>query len=133
MQAIAKLQAINPRTRIYFWKFSFTMNRMEMKRYFDEVIVQMDYIDILINGPTLCKEQDVDATININLTTPINVISIVLPFMDKTKEGGRGGMIVNINSVTGLDPSPVFCVYSAAKFGLLGFTRSLAVSVISFN
>ena len=109
------------------------MNRMEMKRYFDEVIVQMDYIDILINGPTLCKEQDVDATININLTTPINVISIVLPFMDKTKEGGRGGMIVNINSVTGLDPSPVFCVYSAAKFGLLGFTRSLAVSVISFN
>ncbi|TMW42401.1 hypothetical protein DOY81_012519, partial [Sarcophaga bullata] len=57
-QAIARLQAINPRTQIYFWKFSFTMSRAEMKRYFDEVIVQMDYIDILINGPTLCKEQD---------------------------------------------------------------------------
>ncbi|TMW48602.1 hypothetical protein DOY81_006317, partial [Sarcophaga bullata] len=113
-QAIARLQAINPGTQIYFWKFSFTMSRAEMKRYFDEVIVQNDYIDILINGPTLCKEQDVDATININLTTPINVISIVLPFMDKSKDNGRGGMIVNINSVTGLDPSPVIlCIFGS--------------------
>lgn len=38
-----------------------------MKRYFDEVMVQMDYIDLLINGSTLCKEQDIDATINVNL------------------------------------------------------------------
>ncbi|KAI8116537.1 hypothetical protein FF38_07538 [Lucilia cuprina] len=125
-QAIAKLQALNPRTQIFFWKFSFTMSRSEMKRYLNDVITQIDCIDVLINGSTLCKEQDVDASINVNLTAPINIVSIVMPFMDKSKDGGRGGMIVNINSVTGLDPSPVFCVYSAAKFGLLGFTRSLA-------
>lgn len=106
------------------------MNRTDMQRYFDDVMTQMDYIDILVNGSTLCKEQDVDATINVNLVAPINIVSCVMPYMDKSKEAGRGGMIVNVNSVTGLDPSPVFCVYSAAKFGVIGFTRSLSVSMV---
>lgn len=129
-QAIAQLQALNPKTQIFFWKFDFTMNRTDMQRYFDDVMTQMDYIDILVNGSTLCKEQDVDATINVNLVAPINIVSCVMPYMDKSKEAGRGGMIVNVNSVTGLDPSPVFCVYSAAKFGVIGFTRSLSVSMV---
>ncbi|XP_061400904.1 alcohol dehydrogenase-related 31 kDa protein-like [Musca vetustissima] len=125
-QAIAQLQALNPKTQIFFWKFDFTMSREEMQRYFEDVMMQMDYIDIMVNGSTLCKEQDIEATININLTAPINIISCAMAYMDKNKEAGRGGMIVNISSVTGLDPSPVFCVYSAAKFGVIGFTRSLA-------
>lgn len=104
------------------------MTRMDMQRYFEDVMMQMDYIDILVNGSTLCKEQDVEATINVNLTAPINIISCAMSYMDKNKDAGRGGMIVNVSSVTGLDPSPVFCVYSAAKFGVIGFTRSLAVS-----
>lgn len=104
------------------------MEKSAMKRYFEEVITQMEYIDVLINGATLCKESDIDATIAVNLTGLINTTTTVLPYMDKSKEG-RGGLIVNIASVTGLDPSPVFCVYSAAKFGVIGFTRSLAVSL----
>lgn len=90
-------------------------------------MVQMDYIDVLINGATLCDENDIDATINTNLTGMMNTCATVLPYMDK-QQLGKGGLIVNVTSVVGLDPSPVFCAYSAAKFGVIGFTRSLAVS-----
>lgn len=125
-QVIGQLQLLNPKTQIFFWKFNVTMDKISMKKYFEEVMVQMDYIDVLINGSTLCCESDINSTININLTGLINTTAAVLPYMDKNKQG-RGGLIVNISSVTGLDPSPVFCVYSAAKFGVLGFSRSLAV------
>lgn len=104
-----------------------TMAREDMKKYFDEVMVQMDYVDVLINGATLCDENNIDATINTNLTGMMNTVATVLPYMDR-KMGGTGGLIVNVTSVIGLDPSPVFCAYSASKFGVIGFTRSLAVS-----
>lgn len=107
------------------------MAREDMKKYFDEVMVQMDYIDVLINGATLCDENNIDATINTNLTGMMNTVATVLPYMDR-KMGGTGGLIVNVTSVIGLDPSPVFCAYSASKFGVIGFTRSLAVSWIQF-
>jgi len=130
-QAIAQLQSIKPSTQIFFWTYDVTMAREEMKKYFDEVIVQMDYIDVLINGATLCDENNIDATINTNLTGMMNTVATVLPHMDK-KMGGSGGLIVNVTSVIGLDPSPVFCAYSASKFGVIGFTRSLSVSFIEF-
>ncbi|XP_037960077.1 alcohol dehydrogenase-related 31 kDa protein-like [Teleopsis dalmanni] len=123
--AIAQLQSINPKTQIYFWKYNVTMESSDMKKYFDEVIIQMEYIDILINGATVCRESDITGTINVNLTGLINTTATVLPYMDRSKDGS-GGLVVNIASVTGLDPSPVFCAYSAAKFGVIGFTRSLA-------
>lgn len=42
------------------------------------------------------------------------------------ENGGRGGMIVNCASIAGIDP--FFCtpVYCGTKFGVVGFTRSLA-------
>nr|NP_001027272.1 Adh-related, isoform B [Drosophila melanogaster]NP_001285938.1 Adh-related, isoform C [Drosophila melanogaster]NP_477495.1 Adh-related, isoform A [Drosophila melanogaster]P91615.1 RecName: Full=Alcohol dehydrogenase-related 31 kDa protein [Drosophila melanogaster]AAF53404.1 Adh-related, isoform A [Drosophila melanogaster]AAO41202.1 Adh-related, isoform B [Drosophila melanogaster]AHN54452.1 Adh-related, isoform C [Drosophila melanogaster]WDI23429.1 Adh-related transcript variant C [Drosoph len=124
-QAIAQLQSIKPSTQIFFWTYDVTMAREDMKKYFDEVMVQMDYIDVLINGATLCDENNIDATINTNLTGMMNTVATVLPYMDR-KMGGTGGLIVNVTSVIGLDPSPVFCAYSASKFGVIGFTRSLA-------
>ncbi|XP_034100949.2 alcohol dehydrogenase-related 31 kDa protein [Drosophila sulfurigaster albostrigata] len=124
-QAIAQLQAIKPSTQIFFWTYDVTMAREDMKQYFDEVMVQMDYIDVLINGATLCDEQNIDDTINTNLTGMMNTCATVLPYMDK-QQLGKGGLIVNVTSVVGLDPSPVFCAYSASKFGVIGFTRSLA-------
>lgn len=50
--------------------------------------------------------------------------------MSKGKKG-HGGMIVNISSVSGLDPFASTAIYSATKFGVTGFTRSLAVTVSS--
>lgn len=42
--------------------------------------------------------------------------------------GGHGGIIVNIASIVGTEPSPGIPIYSATKHGVVGFTRSLVVS-----
>ncbi|KAG0211910.1 hypothetical protein BGX28_007192 [Mortierella sp. GBA30] len=40
------------------------------------------------------------------------------------KKQGRGGVIINTASLAGLYPQPLTPVYSAAKFGVIGLTRS---------
>uniref|UniRef100_A0A1I8NLJ9 Alcohol dehydrogenase n=1 Tax=Stomoxys calcitrans TaxID=35570 RepID=A0A1I8NLJ9_STOCA len=82
-------------------------------------------IDVLVNGCGLMNDCLIDLTIGINLTGVIYSSLIALSYLDKSK-GGRGGMIVNIGSVVGLEPSGMFAVYSAAKAGLIAFTRALA-------
>ena len=47
--------------------------------------------------------------------------------MDKSN-GGRGGLIINISSVAGLEPTAVVAVYSATKHGVTAFTRAMTVS-----
>lgn len=42
--------------------------------------------------------------------------------------GGNGGLIVNIASVAGFEVAPGIPIYNATKHGVVGFTRSLAVS-----
>lgn len=42
------------------------------------------------------------------------------------EDGGRGGLILNVSSVAGLDPIYHTPAYCASKSGMIGFTRSLA-------
>lgn len=55
-----------------------------------------------------------------------------LPQMEKQqRKTGRGGTIVNIASVAGLSGAARLSVYSAAKHGVIGLTRSAAVEYAS--
>lgn len=50
-----------------------------------------------------------------------------LPQLERQfRQGGKGGAIVNIASVAGLAGAPRLSVYSAAKHGVVGLTRSAA-------
>jgi len=91
-----------------------------------EVINRMKFIDVLVNGAGIVRDRNVDLTISVNLTGLIHTTMEVLPYMDKRK-GGRGGIIANIASVYGLEPCASHAVYTASKFGVVGFTRSISV------
>lgn len=71
-------------------------------------------------------DRNIELTININLIGLINTTMEALPYMDKTQKG-RGGLILNIASSLGLEPCGAIAIYSASKFGVVGFTRCLAV------
>jgi NAD(P)-dependent dehydrogenase (short-subunit alcohol dehydrogenase family) len=62
-----------------------------------------------------------DKVMNLNLRGPFLACRAALPRMP------RGGAIVNVASVAGLGASPTIGVYGAAKAGLIGMTRTLAV------
>lgn len=57
---------------------------------------------------------------------------IALTYMDKSK-GGRGGVIVNISSVAGIQTTGLFAIYSAAKHGVTAFSRAMAVRFLQFS
>jgi short-subunit dehydrogenase len=86
-------------------------------------------VDVLVNnaGGDLQREfhhyttDDVEALIQLNLTGPIELTRLLLPGMLRRKQGH----IVNISSMGGRVGFPYTEVYSAAKDGLIGFTRVL--------
>src|SRR5207253_3608447 len=108
----------------------------------DEVLARYGRLDILVNNAGMTQigsptettslplaelsEQDWDYGIAINLKTAFNITKAVLPFMLKANYG----RIVNVSSVTGpVGSNPRETAYSAAKAGMVGLTRSLAIEV----
>jgi 3-oxoacyl-[acyl-carrier protein] reductase len=107
-----------------------------------EVLARYGRIDILVNNAGMTQvsnpdetpstyfaelsETDWDYSIGLNLKTTFNMTKAVLPSM----LGEKYGRIVNVSSVTGpLVSNPRATAYSAAKAGMVGLTRSLAMEV----
>jgi 3-oxoacyl-[acyl-carrier protein] reductase len=107
-----------------------------------EVLARYGRLDVLVNNAGMTQvgsptettslplaelpEADWDYSIAINLKTAFNVTQAVLPFMLKA----HYGRIVNVSSVTGpVVSNPRETAYSAAKAGMVGLTRSLALEV----
>lgn len=69
-----------------------------------------------------CPAQAWERTLRVTLSGVLTLSGLSLRRMR-----GRGGAIVNIAGLAGLMPFPQDAVYSAAKHGIVGFTRSLAM------
>ncbi|MCL4167927.1 UNVERIFIED_CONTAM: hypothetical protein GTU68_054370, partial [Idotea baltica] len=63
----------------------------------------------------------VEEELSINLLTPINLISALLPVL----ESNQNSAIVNVSSVLGIVPKANAAVYCASKAGLHIFSKSL--------
>jgi NAD(P)-dependent dehydrogenase (short-subunit alcohol dehydrogenase family) len=90
-------------------------------------------IDILVNSAGIIRKAWVaemneatwDQVLDINLKGTFLCAKAVLPDMiAKTR-----GRIINIASIAGKVGEPTASAYSASKFGVIGFTRSLALEV----
>ncbi len=90
-------------------------------------------VDILVNNAGIQHVAPVDefppdkwdAMIAINLTSAFHATRAALPAMKKAK----WGRVINIASAHGLVASPFKSAYVAAKHGVIGFTKSLALEV----
>lgn len=92
---------------------------------------RMGTIDILVNNAGIQHTAPVeefpddkwDAIVAINLSSNFHAIKAALPYM-RAQGGGR---IVNIASVHGLVASTMKCAYVAAKHGVIGLTKAIAL------
>jgi 3-oxoacyl-[acyl-carrier protein] reductase len=75
------------------------------------------------------REEDWDQVISTNLSSLYRVCKAALRGMVKA----RSGRIISITSVVGLTGNPGQTNYSAAKAGMIGFSKSLAKEVASRN
>ncbi|MCX8997139.1 SDR family oxidoreductase [Rhizobiaceae bacterium BDR2-2] len=91
-------------------------------------------VDILINNAGDAPSAPFDKTtpdiwnhvLSVDLTGVFNVTQAVLPDL---KAYGAGGRIVNIASTAGLMGYPYVSAYCAAKHGVVGLTRALALEL----
>ncbi|EDW17382.1 alcohol dehydrogenase 2 [Drosophila mojavensis] len=122
-QLLAAWQAQYPNTDIFYQKVDITQ-KSEIEAAYKAAAERLGHFDVVVNGIGLMNDNFVELTIQINLLGLIQSSFIALEHMDKSKSG-RGGVVINISSVAGIQPTPLMSVYSAAKHGVTAFTRGL--------
>jgi 3-oxoacyl-[acyl-carrier protein] reductase len=109
----------------------------DVKNVVDFTVKEFGRIDILVNNAGIgipipiedISEEIIDEIIGIDLKGPI----IFSKFVTRYMKNQRYGKIINIASVGGFFGIKNFSVHGAAKGGLIGFTKNLAVELAEFN
>src|SRR6202047_2846879 len=110
-------------------------NAASIEALMAELDAEGDMPTILVNNAAITrdtlllrmKQEDWDEVIATNLTSVFRLSKACLRRMMKE----RRGRIINLTSIVGLTGNPGQANYSAAKAGLLGFTKSLAKQIAS--
>jgi 3-oxoacyl-[acyl-carrier protein] reductase len=115
------------------WKLD-VANGDEVKRVIDATADRFGGLDILINNAGIALIAPIDAedyearwarSIDVLLTAHIRTIRAALPYLRKSSSP----RIVNIASTEGLGATARNSPYNAAKTGVIGLTRGLAVEL----
>ncbi|MBC3830662.1 3-oxoacyl-ACP reductase FabG [Undibacterium amnicola] len=135
-QAItAYLQEVNPEEGK---GVAFNVNDVERcSSLVDEIQKEFGSLSILVNNAGITqdqlamrmKEDDWDSVISTNLNSVARLSRAVLRGMMKAKHG----RIINITSVVGSSGNPGQMNYAAAKAGVAGMSRALALEIGSRN
>ncbi|MGB0617887.1 MAG: SDR family NAD(P)-dependent oxidoreductase [Myxococcota bacterium] len=89
-------------------------------------------VDILINNAGILRDKSFSKTTE-DLWDPVIAVHlkgtycVTRPVFNWMKENGHGGTIINTSSTSGLNGNFGQCNYGAAKAGIAGFTRCLAL------
>jgi NAD(P)-dependent dehydrogenase (short-subunit alcohol dehydrogenase family) len=104
----------------------------DVERLFADVKRELGGLDVLVNnagiaGPT-AKIEDIapeewERTIAVDLNSMFYCTRLAMPLI----KAAGGGSIINLSSAAGRLGFPMRTPYSAAKWGVVGFTRSLAM------
>jgi NAD(P)-dependent dehydrogenase (short-subunit alcohol dehydrogenase family) len=107
-------------------------------RWFDDALSDLGGLDVLVNnagtkGPTgyveELKLEDWRSCLNVCLDAQFLCARRAAPVM----KGQRSGSIINISSVAGLYGYGMRTPYAAAKWAVIGFTKSLAIELGPFD
>ena len=126
-KTVEELKALGSNSESYKFDVS---NQAEVDENIAKIVEKYGRIDVLINNAGITRddlfirmgEDKWNAVINTNLNSAFYVSKPVVKLMMKQ----RSGAIVNMSSVVGLYGNAGQANYSAAKAGLIGFTKSLA-------
>lgn len=121
------IKNINPNVQLYKADVS---QECEVYQMVHKIESQLGEIDIVVNNAGISQiglftdmtSSERDRMIGVNLIGAMNVSKAVLPRMIHYKSGN----IINISSMWGEVGASCEVVYSAAKAGLIGFTKALA-------
>jgi 3-oxoacyl-[acyl-carrier protein] reductase len=107
----------------------------QVKVGFKQIVERFGRLDILVNNAAVTrdglamrmKQEDWESVVRTNLTGAHWCIQQVLPVMMKA----RTGRIINISSVVAQSGNAGQANYVAAKAGLIGLTKAIAIEIAS--
>jgi NAD(P)-dependent dehydrogenase (short-subunit alcohol dehydrogenase family) len=109
-------------------------DRAAVANLFDEALARLGGLDVLVNnagiaGPTGKVEEinpeDWDLCLQVCLTSQFNCARLAIPHLRKSANAS----IINLSSQAGRHGFPLRSAYAAAKWGVIGFTKTLAVEL----
>src|ERR1700712_4474122 len=109
-------------------------DRAAVKNLFAEAMAKLGGLDVLVNnagvaGPTAKIEEmnpeDWDRCVEICLTGQFNCTRLAVPHLRQSNNAS----IVNISSAAGRVGFAMRAPYAAAKWGVIGFTKSLSIEL----
>ena len=133
-ETVSELKAMNVEAEAYRCDVS---DAESVNKCVSKVMEKFGRIDVLVNNAGITRDNlmlrmnhdDWNAVINTNLTGAFNMTKPIVKIMMKQ----RSGSIVNMSSIVGVMGNAGQANYSAAKAGLIGFTKSLAKELGSRN
>ncbi|RYX97265.1 MAG: SDR family oxidoreductase [Bradyrhizobiaceae bacterium] len=109
-------------------------DRASVQKLFDEATTRLGGLDVLVNnagiaGPTAQIDEmhpdDWDRCLDICLTGQFNCTRLAVPLLRRSSNSS----IVNLSSAAGRVGFAMRSAYAAAKWGVIGFTKSLSIEL----
>ena len=113
-------------------------DRKAVEAFFEQGLAALGGLDVLVNnagiaGPTGPVEEidpdDFERTLAINITGQFLCTRLAVPHL----KASGGGSIINLSSAAGKFAFPLRTPYSASKWAVVGFTKSLAAELGPYN
>jgi NAD(P)-dependent dehydrogenase (short-subunit alcohol dehydrogenase family) len=113
-------------------------DRAAVSRLFDDALAALGGLDVLVNnagiaGPTGRVEEinpeDWDRCLDVCITGQFNCVRLAVAHL----KASTNASIVNLASAAGKFGFPLRSPYTAAKFGVVGFTKTLAIELGEFG
>jgi len=106
----------------------------QCEAFIDAAVKHLGGLDVLLNnagiaGPTALVEhvtpEELDATLRIDIASMFHMARRAIPAL----RANGGGAIVNLSSAAGRFGFALRAPYAAAKWGVIGFTKSLSIEL----
>src|SRR5919197_1065343 len=129
--ALAALKTADPALT---WTKCDVADRSQVARLFDDALAALGGLDCLVNnagiaGPTGRVEEinpeDWDRCLAVDLTGQFNCARLAIPHLKQSKNAS----MMNVSSQAGEHGFPLRSPYAAAKWGVIGFTKTLAMEL----
>lgn len=113
-------------------------DRAAVAKMFEQALAFLGGLDCLVNnagiaGPTARVEEmapeDWDRCVEVCLTSQFNCARLAVPHLKSSKNAS----IINLSSAAGKNGFALRSPYAAAKWGVVGFTKSLAIELGDFG